>query len=181
MDKLNWSLAVDILLACIVLWKLLQGRQEGMVKKLGSLAALAAAILAGNFVSRRYAGLVTEVWLGPAMEKLLGHARESLGLEDLLENLAQGLSSARLPDFLKVGVPERAADLMGGAMRSAGSAVGAASSVGWLIAGVPICFGVASSTPASPASSSASIAESAAMPRFCLFFIPLRFISRLPS
>ena len=139
MDKLNWSLAVDVLLACIVLWKLLQGRQDGMVKKLGSLAALVAAIVAGNLVSRRYAGLVTDVWLGPAMEKLLGHARESLGLEDLVENLAQVLSSARLPDFLKAGVPDRAADLMSGALRATESAVSAASTVvaqrlsGWLL------------------------------------------------
>lgn len=155
MDKLNWSLAIDVVLVLIVLWKLLQGRRDGVVKKLGGLVSLAAAILAGRFAMQNYAALLAERWLGPAMDKLLNHARESLGLDDLLENLTQVLNTARLPDFLKVGVPDRAAELLGGAARSAGSAVGAASQVvaqrlsGWLLflaaavlayALVKICF-----------------------------------------
>ena len=34
MDKLNWTLAIDVLLALLVVWKLLQGRRDGVVRKL---------------------------------------------------------------------------------------------------------------------------------------------------
>lgn len=111
METMNWCLAVDLLLAVIVIWKLLQGRRDGVVRRLGRLAALAGALLAGGYVKRSFAGQVSERWLEPGILRLLTHARESMGLEDLLVNLARILDKANLPGFLKVNVPERVAAL----------------------------------------------------------------------
>ena len=111
MDILNWSLAVDLLMALIVIWKLVQGRRDGVVRRLGRLAALVGALLAGGFAKRKFAAAVSAQWLEPGIGKLLTHARESMGLEDILVNLAKILDKARLPDFLKVEVPERVAAL----------------------------------------------------------------------
>ena len=111
METLNWSLVVDLLLALIIIWKLVQGRRDGVVKRLGRLAALAGALLAGGYVKRSFAEQVSERWLEPGILKLLTHARESMGLEDLLVNLARILDKANLPGFLKVNVPERVAAL----------------------------------------------------------------------
>ena len=107
MDILNWSLAVDLLMALIVIWKLVQGRRDGVVRRLGRLAALVGALLAGGFAKRKFAAAVSAQWLEPGIGKLLTHARESMGLEDILVNLAKILDKARLPDFLKVEVPEQ--------------------------------------------------------------------------
>ena len=139
MDKLNWTLAIDIVLVLLVAWKLLQGRRDGMVRKLGGLAALVGALIAGNFVSRNYAGLVSERWLAPALEKWFNHIRESLGLEDLLENLTEVLNGVSLPQFLKIHVTEQVTEQMGAASQRAGVAVGEASQLvaqrlaGWLL------------------------------------------------
>ena len=99
MDKLNWTLAVDVVLVLIVLWKLVQGRRDGMVKKLSGLAALVGSLLVGSFVSKRFAAQAAEMWLSPALDKWFQHVRESLGLEDLLENLADILRNISLPQF----------------------------------------------------------------------------------
>ncbi len=139
MDKLNWTLAVDVVLALLVVWKLLQGRRDGVVRKLGGLAALVGALIAGNFVSKRYAALVAEKWLTPALEKWFSHIRESLGLEDILENLADILNGVSLPQFLKVNVTEQVTEQMGAASQRVGVAVGEASQLvaqrlaGWLL------------------------------------------------
>ena len=127
MDKLNWTLAIDVVLALIVVWKLFQGRREGMVKKLGGLASLVGAILAGRIVSSRYTEQVAEKWIGPALDKWFQHVRESLGLEDLLENLAEILGNISLPRFLKLNVPELVSEKLGAASDSVGVAVGEAS------------------------------------------------------
>ena len=126
MNALNWTLAVDLLLVLIVLWKLLQGRRDGVIGRLGRLAALAGALLAGGFAKRQFAAAVSSQWMEPGIGRLLTHAREALGLEDLLDNLARILDKARLPDFLKARVPERVAE-MGSEL--ADSAVGKASQV----------------------------------------------------
>ena len=52
MDKVNWTLAVDVVLALLVLWKLLQGRRDGMVRKLGGLAALVGAVLGAVILAK---------------------------------------------------------------------------------------------------------------------------------
>ena len=128
MDKLNWSLAIDLLMALILLWMLLKGRADGVVKKLGGLAALVAALLAGSVVKAQFTDLVAERWLTPAINGLLSHARESLGLADLLENLTEILNKASLPAFLKVNVAEsvttRGGALLDSAVSSASEVVG---------------------------------------------------------
>ncbi len=129
MDKLNWALAVDVILLLVVIWKLLAGRQDGMVKKLGGLAALIGALFAGDFVSKRYSSLVAEKWLGPALDKWFTHIRESLGLEDILDNLAEILQGVSLPQFLKLNVDELVGQRLGMAKDSIGLAVGEASRV----------------------------------------------------
>ena len=139
MDRINWTLAVDVILALVVIWKLITGRRDGMVKKLGGLAALVGALIAGDIVSKRYAALAAEKWLGPALDKWFTHVRESLGLEDLLENLADILNGISLPQFLKVNVIEQVTERLGAARSSVGVAVEEASQVvaqrlaGWLL------------------------------------------------
>ena len=139
MNNLNWTLAVDVVLVLLVVWKLLQGRRDGMVRKLGGLAALVGALITGNFVSKNYAGLVSERWLAPALEKWFTHIRESLGLEDLLENLAEILQGVNLPQFLKINVAEQVTEQMGAASQRVGVAVSEAAQVvalrlsGWLL------------------------------------------------
>ena len=139
MDKMNWTLAVDVVLVLLVVWKLIQGRRDGMVRKLGGLAALVGALITGNFVSKNYAALVSEKWLAPALDKWFTHIRESLGLEDLLENLAEVLRGVNLPQFLKVNVTEQVTVQMGAASQRIGVAVSEASQVvaqrlaGWLL------------------------------------------------
>ena len=139
MDKINWTLAVDVVLALLVIWKLLQGRRDGMVRKLGGLAALVGALIVGNFASKTYAGAVSEKWLAPALEKWFTHIRESLGLEDVLENLADVLGNVSLPQFLKINVAEQVTEQMGAASQRVGVAVEEASVVvaqrlaGWLL------------------------------------------------
>ncbi len=129
MDKLNWALAVDAILLLVVIWKLITGRRDGMVKKLGGLAALIGALFAGDFVSKRYSPLVAEKWLGPAMDKWFTHIRESLGLEDILDNLTDILRGVNLPQFLKLNVAEMVSQRLGMAKNSIGLAVGEASRV----------------------------------------------------
>ncbi len=149
MNKLNWTLAVDVVLVLVVLWKLLQGRRDGVVKKLGGLAALVGALIAGNFVSSRYAAPAAEKWLGPALDKWFQHVRQTLGLEDLLENLAEILEGVSLPQFLKVNVVQQVTERLGIASRSVGVAVGEASQVvaqrlaGWLLFLVAAILGYA--------------------------------------
>ena len=111
MDKLNWTLTVDLVLVLIVLLKLAQGRRDGVIKRLGRLAALVGALLTGGFVKREFAEEVAQQWLEPSIGKLLTHARETLGLEDLLINLTRILDKANLPGFLKARVPERVAEM----------------------------------------------------------------------
>ena len=139
MDKLNWTLAIDVLLALLVVWKLLQGRRDGVVRKLGGLAALVGALIAGNIVSKRFSAMAAEKWLAPALEKWFSHIRESLGLEDILDNLAEVLGGVNLPQFLKINVAEQVTEQMGAASQKVGVAVGEASQVvaqrlaGWLL------------------------------------------------
>ena len=136
MDQLNWTLAIDAVMAVIILWMLLKGRADGVVKKLGSLAAVVAALLLGKAAKAQYAPLVAERWISPAMQGILNHARESLGLSDLLENLAEILNKASLPGFLKIHVPEDVAGMgnsyLDSAVSSASGVVGERLS-GWLL------------------------------------------------
>ncbi len=139
MDFLNWTLAVDVVLAALVVWKVLAGRSDGVVKKLGGLAALVGALFAGNLASKYFAGMVAEKWLAPALEKWFDHIRESLGMEDMLENLADILGGVNLPQFLKINVAEQVTERMGAASERIGVAVEEASMVvaqrlaGWLL------------------------------------------------
>lgn len=136
MDQLNWSLAVDLVMALIIVWMLLKGRADGVVKKLGGIVSLAAALILGKAAKDQFAGLVAERWLTPAIGRLLTHARESLGLADLLENLTDILNKASLPGFLKVNVAEglttRGGAFLDSAVSSASEVVGLRLS-GWLL------------------------------------------------
>ena len=75
MDRLNWSLAIDLIMAVIIVWMLLKGRADGVVKKLGGLLSLAVGMLLGKAAKAQYAELVAERWLTPAIGRLLTHAR----------------------------------------------------------------------------------------------------------
>ena len=136
MDQLNWSLAIDLIMAVIIVWMLLKGRADGVVKKLGGLLSLAVGLLLGRAAKAQYAELVAERWLTPAIGRLLTHARESLGLADLLENLTEILNKASLPGFLKANVAENiasgASTFLDSAVNTASNEVGLRLS-GWLL------------------------------------------------
>ena len=121
MDNLNWTLIIDIVILLILLWKVLQGRQQGVVKRLGGLASLVCAIIGGRIVRDSFADRVSNLLL-PKITDLLTHARESLGLSDLLENLTEILKNAQLPAFLKTNIAESVTTRAGEALDSAVSA-----------------------------------------------------------
>lgn len=119
MDNLNWTLIIDVLLLILLLWKLLQGRQQGVVKRLGGLAALVCGILGGRIVRDQFAGKLSDALLLPRVTDALTHARESLGLNDLLENLSEILGQVRLPAFLTEHVADDLTTRAEGALDSA--------------------------------------------------------------
>lgn len=135
MDNLNFTLIIDLVILLILVWKVLQGRQQGVVKRLGKLAALVCGILGGRIVRDSFADRVSTVLL-PRVTELLEKARESLGLSDLLDNLNDILAQVKLPDFLKTNVSEslttRAGEVLDSAVSSA-SAIIAQRLSEWLL------------------------------------------------
>lgn len=123
MDKLNPTLIIDLVILLILLWKLLQGRRQGIVRRLGSLAAFFCAIFGGRFVQDTYAERFSALLI-PKITALLDRARETLGASDLLDNLNADnlneiLAQANLPDFLKNGIAESVTTRVGEALNSA--------------------------------------------------------------
>lgn len=125
MDKITPSLVIDVVLGLILLWKLLQGWSQGVVKRMGGLVSALLGILGGRIVRDRFAAQVSALLL-PKVTQVLEHARESIGVSDLLENLSEILSKAKLPAFAKLDVAE---DLMTRAGEAVDSAVGSAAEV----------------------------------------------------
>lgn len=118
MEKLNLTLIFDLVILAILIFKLLQGRSQGAVKRLGGLAALVCGIFGGRIARDSFSGKLSELLL-PKITELLNHARESLGVNDLLENLTEILAQVKLPDFLKTGVQESVTTRAGAAVDSA--------------------------------------------------------------
>ena len=139
MDKITPSLIMDAVLGLILLWKLLQGWSQGMIKRLGGLASALLGILGGRIVRDKFAAQVSTALLLPRVTKVLEHARESIGVSDLLDNLSEILNNTRLPAFAKLDVAE---DLMSRAGEAIDSAVGSAAEIvsqrlsEWLVFGV---------------------------------------------
>lgn len=134
--ELNATLAVDAILALILLWKLLQGRRQGVVKKLGGLAALVCAVWGAREVSSRFGQQISDRWLLPFVTKALERARDSLGLSSLLSDLGGVLNGASLPGFLKTDVletvTEQLSETAATALNTAADVV-AARLAGWLL------------------------------------------------
>lgn len=126
MDKITPSLIMDVVLGLILLWKLLQGWSQGVVKRLGGLVSALLGILGGRIVRDRFAAQVSSALLLPKVTQVLEHARESIGVSDLLENLKEILNSAKLPAFAKLDVAE---DVMSRAGEAIDSAIGSAAEV----------------------------------------------------
>ena len=118
MDKLNPTLIIDLVIILILLWKLLQGRRQGIVRRLGSLAAFVCAIFGGRFVQDTFADRFS-VLLLPKIAALLDRARETLGASDLLDNLNEILAQVNLPDFLKTDIAEAVTTRAGEVLSSA--------------------------------------------------------------
>jgi len=148
MDNLNWSLAIDVIIVLIILFLFLKGRRDGVVKKIGSVAALAAALALGSYSRKAYAETVAARWVQPAILRGLEKARQSLGLEDLTGNLQDILNSAGLPGFLKSDVVGETMDKFGLSLGSAGlsdaASVIAVRLSGWLLflVGAVLAFAV---------------------------------------
>ena len=126
MDKITPSLIMDVVLGLILLWKLLQGWSQGVIKRLSGLVSALLGILGGRIVRDRFAAQVSSALLLPRVTKALEHARESIGVSDLLDNLSEILSHVRLPAFAKLDVVE---GLMSRAGASIDSATGAAAEI----------------------------------------------------
>lgn len=125
MDKITPSLIMDAVLGLILLWKLLQGWSQGVIKRLGGLVSALLGILGGRILRDRFAAQVSALLL-PKITTVLEHARESIGVSDLLDNLSEILNSAKLPAFAKLDVAE---GLMARAGEALDSAVNAAAEV----------------------------------------------------
>jgi len=137
MDNLNWSLAIDAVIVLILLFHFFKGRRDGVVKKIGSLASLAAGLALGGYSKNAYAETVAARWVQPAIQRGLERARQTLGLEDLMENLQEILNGTGLPGFLKAGAVAETMDKFGLSLGSSGvsdtSSVIAARLSGWLL------------------------------------------------
>lgn len=105
--NLTIGLLADLVLLAVILWKLVSGARSGLVRMLGGLISLIGGIWAGIILKNLLADTVAELWIAPAIGRVLERARDNLGLSDLLENLQRILDNAELPDFLKLNVPEQ--------------------------------------------------------------------------
>lgn len=123
---MNPILLVDAGIALILIWKLLEGRKQGAVRRVGGLASLILALLGGRIVRDAFAEQVSERWLLAIVTKTLERARQSLGISDLLDNLREILAKAQLPAFLKTDVADRVSENIETALDSA---IGSAASV----------------------------------------------------
>lgn len=126
MDKITPSLIMDVILGLILLWKLLQGWSQGVIKRLSGLVSALLGILGGRIVRDRFAAQISSALLLPRVTKVLEHARESIGVSDLLDNLSEILNNVWLPAFAKLDVVE---GLMSRAGASIDSATGAAAEI----------------------------------------------------
>ena len=146
MDKITPSLIIDVVLGLILLWKVLQGWSQGVVKRLGGLVSVLLGILGGRIVRDRFAAQVSSALLLPKVTQVLEHARESIGVSDLLENLKEILNSAKLPLFAKLDVAEglmtRAGEAIDSAVTSAAEVISQRLSewLLFLLAAVVICL-----------------------------------------
>ena len=105
--SLNAGILADVVLLAIIVWKLVSGARSGLVRMLGGLISLIGGIWAGIILKNLLADTVAELWIAPAIGRILERAKDNLGLSDLLENLQRILDNAELPDFLKLNVPEQ--------------------------------------------------------------------------
>lgn len=126
MDKISLTLIADLVILLLILWKLFQGRSQGLVKKVGGLASLVLGLFGGKVVQRTCAEYVSVKWLQPGVSRLLEKAKDSLGTADLMENLGSILNDVKLPEFLKTNVVEHVAEKLS---QSAQSALTAAAGV----------------------------------------------------
>ena len=105
--NLTIGLLADVILLAVILWKLISGVRSGLVRMLGGLISLGGGIFAGSLLKSLLAETVAELWLAPAIGRVLERAKDNLGLSDLLENLERILDNAELPAFLKLNVAEQ--------------------------------------------------------------------------
>ncbi len=148
LERLNPGLIVDAVIAVIILFKLLQGRSEGAVKKLGRLAALVCAIFGADYIRDAFARELAEKYVRPFVYDRLSEQLDRLGLSDAVENLSALFDRLRLPQFLQSSVAERVGEESAGLGSSVGTAVSSASSIiaervaGWLllIAGFAVVY-----------------------------------------
>ena len=105
--NLTIGLLADVILLAVILWKLISGVRSGLVRMLGGLISLGGGIFAGSLLKSLLAETVAELWLDPAIGRVLERAKDNLGLSDLLENLERILDNAELPAFLKLNVAEQ--------------------------------------------------------------------------
>ncbi len=105
--NLTIGLLADVILLAIIAWKLISGVRSGLVRMLCGLISLGGGIWAGSLLRSLLADTVAELWIAPAIGRVLERAKDGLGLADLLENLERILESAQLPAFLKLNVAEQ--------------------------------------------------------------------------
>ncbi len=105
--NLTIGLLADLILLAVILWKLVSGARSGLVRMLGGLISLIGGIWAGIILKNLLADTVAELWIAPAIGRILERAKDNLGLSDLLENLQRILDNAELPNFLKLNIPEQ--------------------------------------------------------------------------
>lgn len=105
--NLTIGLLADLVLLVIILWKLISGVRSGLVRMLGGLVSLGGGIWAGSILKNLLAEPAAELWISPAIGRILERAKDNLGLSDLLENLQRILDNAELPAFLKLNIPEQ--------------------------------------------------------------------------
>jgi uncharacterized membrane protein required for colicin V production len=129
LKNLNPGLAVDALIFLLILYKLLQGRSEGGVRKLGRLAALVCAIFGAYYISKTFAKTLSERYVQPFIYNKLSEQMDKLGLTDAVENLKTLFDNLKLPQFLENSVAEQVSSETSEVSSSFNTAVTSASSI----------------------------------------------------
>jgi hypothetical protein len=107
LKELNPGLAIDIAICLIILFKLLQGRSEGAVRKLGRFAALLCAIFGAEYIKDAFSKTLADRFVQPFIYKKLAEQLEKLGLSDAVESLTALFDNVKLPEFLRIQWPTR--------------------------------------------------------------------------
>ena len=117
--KLPVWLIPDLVLAAVILLMLLDGHRKGIILMCGKIVALICAVFGASYAKQAFAESLAQTYIVPYVAKLLGEAKDRLGLSDGWDTLGSILHEVSLPEFLRIDVFEKALEKGGNALNAA--------------------------------------------------------------